>query len=201
MSESPKGALIVFLKNPETCQIKTRIAATTGPAIAKSIYQVLTTLTLATVKASGIRSYLFYEGGLPAAKVEDPHISYHVQSSGDLGQRMQNALEFALQYHSGAVLIGSDCPDISTAMVKQALQQLDHHDLVLGPAVDGGYYLLGCKQIHPPLFDQIHWSSEKVLDQTLKKADAAHLSHVLLETLEDIDTEEDWKRYLCQSGI
>ena len=121
MAESPKGGLIVFLKNPETSQVKTRIAATTGQDIANRIYRALTTLTLSTVQASGIRSYLFYEGGLPAAQMDDPHISYHVQSSGDLGQRMQNALEFALQHHSGAMLIGTALDELERTSKRYAL--------------------------------------------------------------------------------
>lgn len=201
MPDTEAYGLIVFLKNQETVAVKTRIAATAGVAMANQIYRVLTDMTLATVLASGIRSYLFYDGGLPANQLDDSRISYHLQSEGDLGLRMQNAIAFGLSHHPRVIIIGSDCPALSTQLLHKAFQHLDHHDLVLGPAADGGYYLLGCKSHTPALFEEISWSSPSVLQETLHQASAAKLSYKLLETLEDIDTEEDWRRFMRKNNL
>lgn len=201
MPDAREHALIVFLKNQESVAVKTRIAATAGIAVANQIYQVLTDMTLATVLQSGIRSYLFYDGGIPTRLLEDSRISYHIQSSGDLGQRMKNAISFALSHHPRVVIIGSDCPALSSELLHRAFEYLDHDDLVLGPSADGGYYLLGCKSHTPALFEQISWSSSSVLQDTLHQASAEKLSYRLLETLEDIDTEEDWQRFIHKTQL
>lgn len=201
MPDTEVHGLIVFLKNQESVAVKTRIAATAGVAMANQIYRVLTDMTLATVLASGIRSYLFYDGGLPVNQLDDSRISYHLQSAGDLGLRMQNAIAFGLSHHPRVIIIGSDCPALTTQLLHKAFQHLDHHDLVLGPAADGGYYLLGCKSHTLALFEEISWSSPSVLQDTVRQASAANLSYKLLDILEDIDTEEDWSRFIRKNNL
>ena len=119
-----------------------------------------------------------------------------IQSEGDLGQRMRYC--FKTSFEDGAehtLLIGSDCPGMSAAYLRRASAALERTDLVLGPAQDGGYVLIGCKALYESLFDEIEWGSERVLAQTVARARALNLSVTLLETLWDVDRPDDWLRY------
>ena len=111
---------------------------------------------------------------------------------------MADALSFVLSLHQKALIIGSDCPGLTPEILDAGYRSLDEKDIVLGPADDGGYYLLGCIELHPALFANIKWSTPSVLDQTIEKIKEANLSYCLLEKLHDIDTAEDWIRY---SGV
>jgi len=196
MNKNPiDGGLIVFLRLPQWGKVKTRLATTMGHEVALSIYKELISLTLTTAASSGYTVYLFYEGGLPSNEERNPNFSYHLQPPGDLGLKMAEAISYVLQFHAKAVIIGSDCPLISPLILKESFNALDTHDVVLGPAIDGGYYLLGCKKFIPSLLNEIQWSTSHVLVQTIEKIIAAHLAYHLLIPLTDIDTEEDWIRY------
>ena len=129
--------------------------------------------------------------------------SYRPQGNGDLGCRMETALADAFgQGHESVVIIGSDIPDITSDIVQEAFEKLQTTDLVLGPAADGGYYLIGLnmsamQQSHGQLFENIAWGTEKVLSQTLENATRIGLSHALLVTLKDVDRPDDlvvWDR-------
>lgn len=189
------GGLIVFLRLPQLGKVKTRIAATTGHGVAFSIYNELISLTLAAAAGSGFSIYLFYEGGLPSKEERDPYFAYHLQSTGSLGLKMAEAISYVLQSHTKAVIIGSDCPLLSSSILKESFKELDTHDVVLGPAMDGGYYLLGCKNLYSSIFENIQWSTPFVLEQTIENIKTASLTYSLLAPLTDIDTEEDWIRY------
>ncbi len=108
---------------------------------------------------------------------------------------MAEAISYVLQFHSKAVIIGSDCPLLSSSTLRESFTTLDMHDIVLGPAIDGGYYLIGCKKLYGTLFDDIQWSTPHVMQQTIEKIIAANQTYRLLTQLSDIDTEEDWNRY------
>jgi uncharacterized protein len=120
------------------------------------------------------------------------------QGEGDLGARLQRA--FAESFAAGAkrvAILGSDCPEVEAADIQQVWKELDAHDLVVGPATDGGYWLVGLKQPQPALFDGIAWSSERVLGQTLQHAKSAALRVQLLRILTDVDTEKEWREFLA----
>ena len=138
-----------------------------------------------------------------------------VQSGEDLGDRMSNAFLFILQNHAKACIIGSDCPTLSVAILESAFDALDKHDFVVGPSTDGGYYLLGMNatqyisdnkseirnpksEIKPPqyLFENMVWSTENVLSETLQRMKAHGKTVALLPELTDVDEEKDWKNYL-----
>ena len=93
------------------------------------------------------------------------------------------------------MLVGSDIPGLTASLLKSAFQELNEKDLVLGPAKDGGYYLVGMKTPCKELFENIHWSTGEVLEQTLRKADRMGLSYALLPTLSDVDNEDDWRQH------
>jgi rSAM/selenodomain-associated transferase 1 len=122
---------------------------------------------------------------------------YRRQSEGDLGDRMASAFQasFAAGMTAG-VLIGSDCPDLNASLMAEAFQLLRQHDLVLGPALDGGYYLIGLRRLIPELFTGIPWSTAEVLQQTITIAKRLGLAVAKLPLLSDVDRPEDlsvWK--------
>ena len=125
------------------------------------------------------------------------HHLFFPQEGSDLGERMSNAFfrAFAAGY-TKALLIGSDCPDISRTIVSRGFMLLDAHDVILGPAHDGGYYLIGLRQPEPELFYSMDWGTGRVLQQTLDKINAAGLTVALLPKLRDIDRIEDLRHYL-----
>ncbi|WP_324670856.1 TIGR04282 family arsenosugar biosynthesis glycosyltransferase [Hymenobacter sp. GOD-10R] len=187
--------LLVFARHPELGRVKTRLAATIGPEAALEVYQALVqhTQQAANGLADVAKTVWFAE---PASSPDVADVWHgfkqEVQPGGDLGQKMQVA--FAAAFHQGAtsaVIIGTDCPALTKGHLTDAFQALSTHDLVLGPAADGGYYLLGMKQLHSELFQNKAWSTADVLATTL--ADAAHLGLrvALLPVLRDIDTAED----------
>ncbi len=119
------------------------------------------------------------------------------QPAGDLGARMHGILQVLLEEGAArACVIGTDCPEIDAAYVEAAFAGLDQADVVLGPAEDGGYGLIALKQPEESLFADIPWGSDVVLQQTLAHAAAADLEVQLLPTIWDVDTPEDWQRYL-----
>lgn len=193
------AGLVVFLRFPEKGKVKSRLAATVGEHIALEIYNRLITITLDLASRSGIPAYLFFDSRLPDIKDRDPAFTYLLQTEGNLGLKMKEALAFVLERHSKAIIIGSDCPLLTPSILQKSISVLKEEDLVLGPATDGGYYLLGCRRITASLFEDIPWSTPMVLDQTIEKIKMAGLSYRLLDLLTDIDTEEDWLRYV-QTG-
>ncbi|MDZ4747738.1 MAG: TIGR04282 family arsenosugar biosynthesis glycosyltransferase [Saprospiraceae bacterium] len=196
MPQIPVDAgLIVFLRLPEKGKVKTRLAATLGEDAALKIYNDLICITLDLVSVSEIPTYLFYAGGLPHPPERNIRFSYHHQSDGDLGSKMADALSIVLNNHKKALIIGSDCPDLTPEILHTCCQSLDEKDIVLGPTEDGGYYLLGCKALNPALFANIKWGTPSVLGQTIEKIQGENLSYCLLQKLQDIDTAEDWNRY------
>jgi rSAM/selenodomain-associated transferase 1 len=184
---------IVFLRTPVSGTVKTRIAATLGDKEALAIYNELASITLRLASSLNMPVYLFYEGGLPS--VMDPAFQYREQAEGDLGKKMESAIHSILEKHKKVLIIGSDCPKITGKDLYEACQLLDGFDFVLGPAEDGGFYMMGCKKWIPSLFDNIPWSTSTVLDQIKERILKSGKSFYQLRTLPDIDTEADWIRY------
>jgi hypothetical protein len=128
-------------------------------------------------------------------------VALRPQISGDLGARMAGAIADAIS--AGAdrvVVIGTDCPQVTAAVVQEAFDRLEAADVVLGPAADGGYYLIGMAQPHSLLFENVPWSSPDTLRTTLQSARAAGLSVALLEKRRDIDTADDWRAWLASEA-
>lgn len=122
-----------------------------------------------------------------------PTFSKYVQSGADLGQRMQRSFDamFAAGFKQ-VVIVGTDLLDLQVQHIEHAFRALSFHDFVIGPATDGGYYLLGMKELHPSLFTNKHWSTETVCLETLTDMHAAAKSVYQLAEISDIDTEADW---------
>ena len=204
-NEAPGPAhLLVFARLPELGRVKTRLAATVGPAEALRVYRHLLAITEGAVAAAGIPATVWLAEvseqqrlGLETNPVQTlaPWAGRHwrVQNAAfDLGGRMAEAFAEAFGAGAGRVaVIGTDCPGLRPGILRQAFEGLQTHDVVIGPAADGGYYLLALRQPRPELFRQIAWSSPAVLTQTLAAAAGLGLRVHLLEVLNDVDTADD----------
>ncbi len=191
-----KSSLIVFLRYPEKGKVKTRLAETTSKEFALHWYKTCVDKIINELnKISNIDIYIFYSDIAERDKVikwlGDKFIYSH-QDGKDLGTRMHNAFFKVLANNSGKVIIiGTDIPDLNQNIITDAFVRLDNNDIVLGPSIDGGYYLLGMKKLHNSLFDKIKFSTPTVLSETISKIDKLGLTFSLLPELQDIDIEDD----------
>jgi rSAM/selenodomain-associated transferase 1 len=193
---SGSGAIIVFLREPVPGKVKTRLAASIGADQATAVYRRLTALTLAAAANVDVPVYLRYDGHLPAPTDRAPRFFYAHQSPGDLGARMLHALAAAQSIHGRAILVGSDSPEITGAILHDALQKLYAADVVIGPATDGGYYLIGIAGTPDPrLFSSMPWSTDRVFALTIARCIDAGLKVAVMPMLSDVDTLEDLLRY------
>ncbi|NNE27994.1 MAG: glycosyltransferase [Saprospiraceae bacterium] len=188
--------LLIFIKNPELGKVKTRLAKDVGPAKALEIYNDLLEHTRNITVATNAHRILFYSSHIDLQDQWPSDIfEKRLQVQGDLGEKMVHAFQTGFQKAKKVVIIGSDCPQLSTNEIEKAFTTLDQKDVVIGPALDGGYYLLGMKSLQVNLFQGIPWSTEKVADLTLEKVlDSGKTCH-LLKPLSDIDYLEDWQTF------
>ena len=201
-----KNILIVFVKLPEPGSVKTRLAKDLGNERAAEIYSDIAKDIVSRVsKSNQYDTYIFYDPPnrgndlkLWLSDIANIDNERMVPQEGDsLGERISNAFETV--FSSGAkraVIIGSDCTDVTAAMIEESFSMLSHSDAVLGPAEDGGYYLLGLKRFIPELFEDIDWSTERVLEQTVSRLANSGLKYRLLKTLRDIDNLNDLRNHL-----
>jgi uncharacterized protein len=203
--------LVVFARAPERGRVKTRLAAAIGDDAALACYRALGAAVVDALRPpvapDGRRAWRTIVAHTPAdaapalaAWLTPAHdgLAYEPQADGDLGARMRAAAERAAA--GGAdrvVVVGTDCPDVDAATVAAALDALGRADVVLGPALDGGYYLVGIRapvaRACAALFDGVPWSAPDTLAVSLARAAAAGLTVAQLAPLRDVDTEEDWR--------
>lgn len=186
-----KEALIIFVRNPVQGRVKTRIAATIGDENALAIYKHLLQYTKQIASETGVTKHIFYADELNQCDLWDGNEKY-LQTGDDLSDRMKNAFNcvFAKGY-SKVIIIGSDCFELTPSIIDSAFDYLDESDIVIGPAKDGGYYLLGMSTLHPYLFENIQWSTNRVFNETLEIIRENNLSISLLPELNDIDEAKD----------
>ncbi|PWH87231.1 TIGR04282 family arsenosugar biosynthesis glycosyltransferase [Brumimicrobium oceani] len=191
-----KNALIIMTKNPELGKCKTRLAKTLGDEKALEIYVQLIDYTAKIAKASKADLFIYSTDTLVDRKRwESPQTYFSIQSKGDLGQRMSTAIEnIKHQGYEKVIVLGSDCAEINEQDINFAFTQLDSNDFVLGPALDGGYYLIGMKELSPTLFSNMAWSTANVLSDSILRIKEKQSSYFLLEAKSDIDFEEDLER-------
>ena len=199
MSAKPADQeVLIFAKYPEAGRCKTRLAKSVGDDQALRIYRALLDHTLAVVRETAFRKVLLADPPERAADGADwaPGMDdYRGQADGDLGARLTQA--FAESFAGGArkvIVIGCDCPQLSKDSLVSSFTALEHADTVLGPTVDGGYYLLGLKESCPSLFKSIPWSTGQVFEKTLNILKFQSLSYISLDTFSDVDTLEDYER-------
>ena len=197
-------ALLIFTRYPEPGRTKTRLIGTLGAEGAAALQRAMTVHTVKTARRLAGRQSVSItvctSGAEPArfAQWLGPDLSYESQAEGDLGVRMHAACAAAFAGGAGrVVVIGADAPDLSLEHLQRAFAELERHDVVIGPALDGGYYLIGLRAPAPRLFEGIEWGIESVRARTLEIAEQCGLSVAQLEPLGDVDLPEDlvlWER-------
>ncbi|HEY0057671.1 MAG TPA: TIGR04282 family arsenosugar biosynthesis glycosyltransferase [Flavisolibacter sp.] len=188
-------AIIIFVRNPERGKVKTRLAATLGDDKALEIYLQLLDHTAAITKSlQDVSRYVFYSDSIGQNDPWSEGSFYKmIQSDGDLGRKMFAAFQAVFSRgHNKVVIIGSDCPGLTSGGLMSAFESLSRQDVVIGPANDGGYYLLGLKELNEMFFTNKEWSTDGVYKATLENIHSLHLSCYCLPPLVDVDTEEDW---------
>ncbi len=206
------AALVIFAKAPIPGQVKTRLCPPLFADEAATLHGSFVLDTLERTKAAVTKLKLPLDRYLACApsstlvffKIMEERQGAKLidQEGGDLGQRMHRAFEtmFARGYQR-ALIVGTDVPSLPLDHYKQALTLLDSHDLILGPALDGGYYLVGLKNISPVLFEDIPWSTDRVLALTREKAARLGLTVALLPEWRDVDTIEDLRALIDASAV
>ena len=191
-----KNALIIFVKNVIPGQVKTRLAATLGNDVAMDIYQQLLKNVNNKIQSLDAGKIVFYSEFVEDDIWDSSIFKKDIQQGNDLGERMENAFKVSLAAgYKKAVIIGSDCPGIDETILNEAFEKLTGFDVVIGPARDGGYYLLGMKEMYSVLFQDIEWSTDKVLQQTLSVCSRNRLTYFQLPELSDIDEEKDLRYF------
>jgi rSAM/selenodomain-associated transferase 1 len=186
-------ALIIFTKNAEPGKVKTRLAATVGNVAAFAVFQKLSNYTAGIAAGLNVEKFVFYSDYIPAEDLWSGATFYkNIQQGISLGDRMSNAFADAFEKQfERVVIIGTDCPGLDQTTLEKAFEVEGDHDVVLGPAADGGYYLIGTNRYIPALFENIQWSTSEVLMSTISICRAHHLSYYLLPVLHDVDEEKD----------
>ena len=188
-----KNLLLIFTRNPEFGKVKTRLARDIGHQAALDIYKFLLAHTVKICTPLDTEKAVYYSEEIPNNDLWNATVFQKKKQVGeDLGERMQNA--FAEGFHLGyskIIIIGSDLYDIETKDLEQAFKVLNNHEIVIGPAEDGGYYLLGMKQLHPKLFKNKNWGTATVLQDTINELKKSN--YKLLEKRNDVDLYSDIK--------
>lgn len=196
--------LIIFTRYPEPGKTKSRLIPALGKQGAARLQREMTAHTLDwagdILRRDDADVEVLFEGGdrQRMKACFGNSFTYRPQGDGDLGRRMARAFHESFQAGTTrVVIVGSDCPGVTPELVRTAFDRLSNHDLVLGPAIDGGYYLLGLRSDIPQLFDDVPWGTDEVLKRTLYEAARLGLSVAQLEPLADVDRPEDlevWNR-------
>ncbi len=188
-----ESLLIIFYRNPELGKVKTRLAATLGDAKAYSIYLLLSEHTRSITEKLSMPKALYYSDFIDDNDSWlDEKYQKHLQQGHDLGERMINAFRDGFKNgYKSICIIGTDCLELTPPVINEGFRKLHIHDIVIGPAHDGGYYLLGMNYLHPALFQNKSWSTSSVLTETLHDIKLQGLTYWQLDTLNDVDEEKD----------
>ena len=198
----PDERLIIFTRYPEPGRTKTRLIPALGADGAAEFHRRMTEQTLETGRRieskRRIQLEIYYEGGdeLLMRDWLGAQLTFRHQGEGDLGEKIQRAFHQAFQAGARrALIIGTDCPDLTAAILIDACDALLSCDVVIGPASDGGYYLIGLSRLIPELFEGIEWGSAKVFEQTMWKVREVEARFELLVQLSDVDRPEDLESF------
>lgn len=198
MEKEISARLLIFARYPESGKVKTRLADTLGTAEALKVYKKLLLYTFQICQQYTGMVQICWAETLP----EHPDFPLpttfiqSVQKGSELGDRLMNA--FVEHFHASAIpimIIGADCPSLSVDILRTASDKLQKYDVVIGPAVDGGYYLLGMQHYFKAILADIPWSTSSVFPETMEKINHNKLSCFILPTLRDIDTISDYQYY------
>ncbi|HEX9781244.1 MAG TPA: TIGR04282 family arsenosugar biosynthesis glycosyltransferase [Opitutaceae bacterium] len=189
--------IVLFAKAPQPGLAKTRLAAEVGEEEAMWLYRLLVERQLRAIPAGWPMEihYAPRNAGPEMRAWLGGHHAYVPQSAGDLGERLQSAFAHSFAADARAVIaIGSDCPELNAGDFLQAEEVLQRKDAVVGPARDGGYYLIGLRRPAPQLFADVPWSTAQVFATTISHLENAGLSYELLGVKDDIDDVASMRR-------
>lgn len=191
-----RNKLLIFVKNEEAGKVKTRLAASVGDEEALKVYKKLLMHTVSITVPLKLQKEVWYSRFIPEKDIWSKDLfTKRVQKGKDLGERMSHAFDESFRNgYNKVVIIGSDCAELSSDIIREAFNALERLEFVIGPAEDGGYYLLGMCSYHPALFKEVNWSTDSVFRETLNKIKSVEGSVHLLRTLNDVDTLDDWKQ-------
>lgn len=192
-SSNTDSLLVIFYRNPELGKVKTRLAKTIGEEKALAIYIRLASHTREIVESVKVDKVVYYSD---FTDTEDhwSNVSFHksIQHGNDLGEKMDDAFTSAFaEGYQHVCIIGTDCFELTSSRISEAFIKLKEHDAVMGPAKDGGYYLLGMKKPHPEFFQGKAWSTATVGSDTISDFKKLRLNYFLLDELTDVDEEKD----------
>jgi rSAM/selenodomain-associated transferase 1 len=186
-------ALIIFVRNPVLGKVKTRLAATMGNEKALAVYKHLLQHTRNITQHLPVTKFVFYADFINHDDVWNGY-EKRTQNGKDLGERMHNSFkELFAEGYKKICIIGSDCYELTQEILTEGFKKLNTVENVIGPATDGGYYLLGMQSPLKNLFTNIIWSSESVFTETKNKILESNYSLYVLQTLTDVDEEKDIK--------
>jgi len=194
--------ILFFVKYPTKGQVKHRLAVNLSEDIVLDLYRAFVKDTLTTIQKIETTLLICFTPGNSQKKFQKwlgETYTFVPQTGKDLGERMKNSFIYAFQHgFKQAVLIGSDSPDLPKTFLHNAFAELQHHDIVLGPSSDGGYYLIGFQDttFEPLVFDGIHWSSPSVFQETIETIKRTNHSLSLLPMWSDVDTIDDLKNLM-----
>ena len=191
-----KELLSIFVKNLIPGTVKTRLAKDLGIDVAIEIYKELVGITAEAINTLRVDKCVYYSEYIESNdQFDDTKYQKHIQEGKDLGQRMQNCFYDAFESNfDKIILIGSDTPDITDQIISKGFEELDKHDIIIGPAQDGGFYLIGMKEPHENLLDKRSYGHKEVLNELLDEIENRNLSVFKLPTLIDIDVKDDLKK-------
>jgi len=194
-----EALLQIFAKAPVVGSVKTRLIADIGEQAACEVYVELLekTLRLAVNQPTITQLYCANDEQHPFFQdcIKRYNVALRTQQGDDLGERMLHALKQGLKTYEKVVLIGVDCPVLTESYINKAIAGLDVSDVVLGPAEDGGFVLIACRNTHRHMFDGVSWGDDRVLQRTVDALGVAGLSYQLLPELWDIDRVADLMRW------
>ncbi len=198
----PQSARLLqqFARYPVPGRVKTRLQEALSAEEACAVHETLLARTAKTLLASQLAPVELWLDQIASHPLitELCHLGAggpFLQRGEDLGARMAHALGRGLERAETVVLVGSDCPDLDRSYLQEGFSALKTHDLVLGPAEDGGYVLIGCRVLEPRIFEGISWGTGRVLEESLNRVSQTSLSCKLLEPRYDIDRPEDFYRW------
>lgn len=189
-----KSLLLVFSKNPTLGKVKTRLAKTIGKEKALKVYKALLKKTASVLEELEVDIHLYYSDFIEKNDLFSTVATQKKRQTGEqLGERMSNAFRESLISYNKVVIIGTDLWTLEIQDIKNAFRALENHAAVLGPSTDGGYYLLGIKEVIPQIFLNKQWGTSSVLPNTLK--DLKSIKYHLLPEKNDIDTFSDLEEH------
>ncbi len=193
LEENKDRLLLIFTRNPKLGKCKTRLAATIGDQAALDIYMILLRHTAEITKGLNCSKEVYYSEEVSENDLWDNgNYAKQLQKGTDLGERMYNAFKSGFQKgYKKIIIIGSDIYDLNSETIEEAFSEMENFDFVIGPAADGGYYLLGMKSLNIDIFLNKNWGTETVLEDTLNNLNNKKIK--LLQIKNDIDVYEDLK--------